>query len=68
MTVGSSKASGKWITAVDGLRAVALKGLLIHLETTSMSDYVTDRIIKPHHMPNIENIQVSTVILPVIMT
>lgn len=45
MTVGSKKASGRWITAVDGLTAVALKGLLIHLETTSMSDFATDRII-----------------------
>lgn len=41
MTVGSSKAGSRWITAVDGLRAAALKGLLIHLETTSMSDFVT---------------------------
>lgn len=38
--------SQRWMDhTVDGLRAVALKGLLIHLETTSMSDFVTDRII-----------------------
>lgn len=50
------------------LAAVALKGLLIHLETTSKSDFVTGRIIQSRHMPNIGKVQFSTEILPVTIT